>query len=53
MQSLRHRQFAHGGVPGTEYLQQPEPEDHQAEPEEPVESHVNGWDESLVTDNAG
>ncbi len=29
------------------------PQDHQPEPEEPVESHVNGWDESLVTDNAG
>jgi hypothetical protein len=33
-----------GGVPGTEHL-----EHHQ----EPVESVVNGWDESLVTDKAG
>jgi hypothetical protein len=31
-------------VPGTEHL-----EHHQ----EPVESVVNGWDESLVTDKAG
>jgi hypothetical protein len=43
-----------GGVPGTEHLQP-----HQAEPEkpedqdEPDESHVNGWDEELVGDNAG
>jgi hypothetical protein len=34
-----------GGVPGTEHI---EPEHH-----EPDESHVNGWDESLVADNAG
>src|SRR5215216_4141199 len=37
-----------GGVPGTEHQQQPEPE-----PAEPVESHVNGWDESLVGEDAG
>ena len=41
-----------GGVPGTEHLQprQPEADD---EPEEPAESHVNGWDEDLVGENAG
>jgi hypothetical protein len=40
-----------GGVPGTEHL---EHHDHQ-EPEHqgPDESHVNGWDESFVGDNAG
>jgi hypothetical protein len=45
-----------GGVPGTEHLQQqqpepePEPEpEAEAEQEEPAE-HVNGWDESLVTE---
>jgi hypothetical protein len=37
-----------GGVPGTEHQQQPEPAH-----EEPEESHVNGWDESLVGENAG
>jgi hypothetical protein len=37
-----------GGVPGTEHLEYQEPE-HQ----EPEESHVNGWDESFVGDNAG
>ncbi len=37
-----------GGVPGTEHLQH-----HEPEPEEPAEPHVNGWDEELVTDNAG
>jgi hypothetical protein len=37
-----------GGVPGTEHHEHQEPE-HQ----EPAESHVNGWDESLVEDNAG
>jgi nitric oxide reductase large subunit len=36
-----------GGVPGTEHHEYHEP--GQAEP---VESHVNGWDESLVADNA-
>jgi hypothetical protein len=43
-----------GGVPGTEHLQphQPEPEEAD-EPQEPQESHVNGWDEELVDDNAG
>jgi hypothetical protein len=39
-----------GGVPGTEHLEHHEPEQVQ---EEPVESHVNGWDESLVGDNSG
>jgi transcriptional regulator with XRE-family HTH domain len=41
-----------GGVPGTEHLQsyQPEPE---AGPEESAESHVNGWDDELVGENAG
>jgi len=39
-----------GGVPGTEHLQpHPEPAAVQDEPEE---SHVNGWDEELVGDNA-
>jgi hypothetical protein len=47
-----------GGVPGTEHLQHQEPEPEQQaheEPEhqEPAEDHVNGWDESLVGDNAG
>jgi hypothetical protein len=37
-----------GGVPGTEHLQP-----HQPEPEQPLEPHVNGWDEELVTENAG
>jgi hypothetical protein len=37
-----------GGVPGTEHQQHQEPEHH-----EPEESHVNGWDESFVADNAG
>jgi hypothetical protein len=41
-----------GGVPGTEHLEphQPEPE---ADLDEPAESHVNGWDEDLVGENAG
>ena len=39
---------AFGGVPGTEHLTPQEPEHH-----EPVEEHVNGWDESLVGENAG
>lgn len=40
---------AFGGVPGTEHLNHQEPE-----PEPPVEEeHVNGWDESLVGENAG
>jgi hypothetical protein len=48
-----------GGVPGTEHQQQQhhdhEPEHHESEPkpEEPADSHVNGWDESLATENAG
>jgi transcriptional regulator with XRE-family HTH domain len=46
-----------GGVPGTEHLEHHEhhepDEHHEPEQEEPVESHVNGWDESLVGDNAG
>ena len=37
-----------GGVPGTEHLPH-----HEPEPREPTESHVNGPDEELVTDNAG
>jgi hypothetical protein len=37
-----------GGVPGTEHQQQPEPAH-----EEPEDSHVNGWDETLVGENAG
>jgi hypothetical protein len=37
-----------GGVPGTEHH-----EHHEPEHEEPAESHVNGWDESLVAENAG
>jgi hypothetical protein len=36
-----------GGVPGTEHH-----EYHEPEQAEPVESHVNGWDESLVADYA-
>jgi hypothetical protein len=39
-----------GGVPGTEPYTQPAPEPEQQEHEE---SHVNGWDESLVGDHAG
>jgi hypothetical protein len=37
-----------GGVPGTEHQKH-----HEPEPEAPDESHVNGWEESLVADNAG
>jgi hypothetical protein len=37
-----------GGVPGTEHQQH-----HESEHHEPQESHVNGWDESFVADNAG
>jgi hypothetical protein len=37
-----------GGAPGTEPY-----EHHEPEPEEHAESHVNGWDESLVADHAG
>jgi len=40
-----------GGVPGTEHLQPHVPEPQQT-PDEPEESHVNGWDEELV-ENAG
>jgi transcriptional regulator with XRE-family HTH domain len=55
---IRDAIAALGGVPGTEHLQhqQPEPEEPahvEPEHEEPVEAHVNGWDESLVGDNAG
>jgi hypothetical protein len=41
-----------GGVPGTEHLrpQQPQPE---PAAEDTEESHVNGWDEELVGENAG
>jgi len=39
-----------GGVPGTEHLR-PHPEPVAA-PEEPEDSHVNGWDEELVGDSA-
>jgi hypothetical protein len=43
-----------GGVPGTEHLHQHQPEPEEADtPDEPEESHVNGWDEELVGDNAG
>ena len=45
---IRDAIAALGGVPGTEHLVH-----HHQEPVEPVEAHVNGWDESLVTDNAG
>lgn len=47
-----------GGVPGTEHLQ-PVPEPQEPEHDEYVEhdqhadEHVNGWDESLVTEHAG
>ena len=41
-----------GGVPGTEHLQ-PVSEPQEPEHEEHVDEHVNGWDESLVTEHAG
>ena len=46
-----------GGVPGTEHLRphqpEPEPEPEKAQDqEEAEESHVNGWEEELVADNA-
>ena len=43
-----------GGVPGTEHLRphQPEPEPEPVH-EDAQESHVNGWEEHLVGDNAG
>jgi hypothetical protein len=42
-----------GGVPGTEpYEHHEHHEHHEPEHEEHAESHVNGWDESLV-ENAG
>jgi len=41
-----------GGVPGTEHHEYHEPEQAEPEQAEHVESHVNGWDESLVADNA-
>jgi hypothetical protein len=45
-------------VPGTEHQRQPRPQE-QEQPEAPEqdeaadESHVNGWEEELVGDNAG
>jgi hypothetical protein len=42
-----------GGVPGTEHHEYHEPEHAEPEHTAPVEPHVNGWDESLVADNAG
>jgi hypothetical protein len=39
-----------GGVPGTEHLQPHQPEPMPAS--EPDESHVNGWEDQLVGDNA-
>ena len=43
-----------GGVPGTEHLiVHSEPENPGSEPDETAEPHVNGWDDSLVTENAG
>ncbi|MDT7762842.1 MAG: hypothetical protein QOC63_2262, partial [Mycobacterium sp.] len=51
---IRDAIAALGGVPGTEHLQHQEHQEHQeAGQEEPAEEHVNGWDESLVGDNAG
>jgi hypothetical protein len=42
-----------GGVPGTEHLQHQEPEHVEPAHEEPAEEHVNGWDDSFVTEHAG
>ena len=43
-----------GGVPGTEHLiVHHEPENSASESEQTAESHVNGWDDALVTDTAG
>jgi hypothetical protein len=62
---IRDAIAALGGVPGTEHLEHHDHheagqeehhehhEHHEAGQEEPVESHVNGWDDSLVGDNAG
>jgi hypothetical protein len=51
---IRDAIAALGGVPGTEHLQHQEhQEHHDSGQEESVEAHVNGWDESLVGDNAG
>ena len=53
---IRDAIAALGGVPGTEHLQHREhhepaqDEHHEPGQEQPVESHVNGWDESLVGD---
>ena len=41
-----------GGVPGAEHLRPHQPE-ADAEAEEPAETHVNGWEEELVGENAG
>lgn len=49
-----------GGVPGTEHLRPHQPEqleepaqNEQSDHDESAESHVNGWDEALVGENAG
>jgi hypothetical protein len=44
-----------GGVPGTEHQRQSQPQEPepQEQDEAPEESHVNGWEEELVGDNAG
>lgn len=50
---IRDTIAALGGVPGTEHQL---PQHHEPEPQpadETDESHVNGWDEELVGDNAG
>ena len=41
-----------GGVPGIEHYEHHEHHEHH-EPEEDADSHVNGWDESLVAEHAG
>ena len=50
---IRDAIAALGGVPGIEHRDHQE--HHESEPEhaEPVEEHVNGWDESLVGEHAG
>jgi hypothetical protein len=43
-----------GGVPGTEHLQHPEPDQHQAEEHhDHDESHVNGHEEHFAEEHAG